>query len=52
MACTISDKEVGEETVSFTQECEYPDGTRILVRAMLEVGGGRILRQLDMVERR
>jgi hypothetical protein len=41
MTCTVSGEELGVEIVSFIQKCEYPDGTRILVRTTLELGGGR-----------
>jgi hypothetical protein len=51
MTCTVSGEELGVKIVSFIQKCEYPDGTRILVRTTLELGGGRILRQVDVVER-
>jgi ketosteroid isomerase-like protein len=31
--------------VAFTQSCAYPDGTRVFVSAMLELKGGKIVRQ-------
>jgi SnoaL-like domain len=39
-------KEVG---VRFREECEYPDGGRVVVETMLEVLDSRIVRQVDVV---
>ena len=39
----------GEGRAAFEEECEYPDGVRVVVRTTLEVGGGRISRQVDEV---
>jgi hypothetical protein len=50
MTCAVEGEDVEEGRISFSETCEYPDGTRILVRTTLELRGGRILRQLDVVE--
>jgi hypothetical protein len=42
---------VGEERVTFREVCEYPDGSRIVVETTLEVRGGEIVRQVDVVAR-
>lgn len=43
---------VGEEDgVRFREECEYPDGSRVVVETTLEVRGGEIVRQVDVVAR-
>jgi len=42
---------VSDDRVSFSEICEYPDGTRVVVKTTLELRGGRISRQLDVVER-
>ncbi|MBA3422965.1 MAG: nuclear transport factor 2 family protein [Rubrobacteraceae bacterium] len=47
----VEDEVAGEQRVEFSEVCEYPDGTRIVVRTALELGEGGILRQLDVVER-
>jgi hypothetical protein len=39
------------EIQRYLQAGEYQDGTRVLLRTTLELRGGRILRQLDVVER-
>jgi hypothetical protein len=52
MTCAIEGEIVfGEESVEFSEACEYQDGTWVLVRTTLGVHGGKILRQLDVVER-
>jgi hypothetical protein len=40
---------VGEDRVTFREECEYPDGGRVLVETTLEVRDGEIVRQVDVV---
>jgi hypothetical protein len=40
---------VGEERVTFREECEYPDGSRVTVETTLEVHGGKIVRQVEVV---
>ena len=43
---------VGEEDgVKYREECEYPDGSRVVVETMLEVRSGEIVRQVDVVTR-
>ena len=42
---------VGEKRVTFREVCEYPDGSRIVVETTLEVRGGEIVRQVDVVAR-
>lgn len=43
---------VGEEDgVRFQETCEYPDGSRVVVETTLEVRGGEIVRQVDVVAR-
>jgi len=40
---------VAGERVRFREVCEYPDGTRVVVETTLEVRGGKIVRQVDVV---
>ncbi|HET6312662.1 MAG TPA: nuclear transport factor 2 family protein, partial [Chloroflexia bacterium] len=40
---------VDEEQVTFEEACEYPDGSRLLVKTTLEVRDGNIVRQTDLV---
>ena len=35
--------------MTFLEECEYPDGGRVLIETTLEVRNGKILRQEDLV---
>jgi hypothetical protein len=40
---------VGEDGVRFWEACEYPDGSQVMVETTLEVHGGKIVRQVDVV---
>ena len=40
---------VGEDRVTYWEECEYPDGGRVLVETTLDVHDGKIVRQVDVV---
>jgi hypothetical protein len=42
---------VGEDWVTFREECEYLDGGRVLVKTTLEVRDRKIVRQVDVVTR-
>ncbi len=37
--------------MAFREACEYPDGSRVVVETTLEVRGGKIFRQADVVAR-
>jgi len=37
-----------ENRLAFTEACRYPDGSRVLCTAMLELDGGRIVRQTNL----
>jgi ketosteroid isomerase-like protein len=34
-----------EKALAFTQACTYPDGTKVFCSAMLDIAGGKIVRQ-------
>ena len=52
MTCmVVGEVDSDEDGVEFVEVCEYPDGARISVKTRLELEGGRISRQLDVVER-
>jgi hypothetical protein len=38
----------GNGTVSFMERCEYPDGSRVLASAVLDIDAGRIVRQEEI----
>jgi hypothetical protein len=40
---------IGDDGMAFWEACEYPDGGRVLVETTLEVHGGKIVRQVDVV---
>jgi hypothetical protein len=39
---------LGEERIAFNEECEYPDGTRVLAATTLEVRDGKIVGQVNV----
>ena len=43
------DAAVGEDRVTFREDCEYPDGGRVMVETALEVRDAKIVRQVDVV---
>jgi quercetin dioxygenase-like cupin family protein len=38
----------GDRSVSFMERCEYPDGSRVLASTVLDIDGGRIVRQEEV----
>lgn len=40
---------VGKDRVTFREVCEYQDGSRVRVATTLELRGGKIVRQVDVV---
>ncbi len=40
---------VSEDRVAYSEACEYPDGTRVLSTATLEVQDGKIARYVEVV---
>lgn len=48
MTHRIEREVVGEWRVAFNEECEYPDGTKVLCAATLEIEDGRIVRQFNV----
>jgi ketosteroid isomerase-like protein len=52
MTCRLQGEPVvGEGSVSFAQVCSCPSGAPVSVRTTLELAGGLIVRQTDVVER-
>lgn len=41
----IEQKVVGENSLAFTEVCKYPNGTRVLCAALLELQEGKIIQQ-------
>jgi hypothetical protein len=48
MTHRVENEVVGEDRVAFNEACEYPDGTRVLCAATLEVSDGKIIRQVNV----
>ena len=49
MTHRVENEVVGDGRAAFNWACEYPDGTRVLAAATVEVNDGKIVRQV-MVE--
>jgi hypothetical protein len=39
---------VGDASVAYVEECQYPNGTRVLCTAVLDLADGRIARQIGV----
>jgi ketosteroid isomerase-like protein len=39
---------VTETSLAYVEQCRYPDGTRVLCMAVLDLAGGRIVRQVGV----
>jgi ketosteroid isomerase-like protein len=51
MACAVRGEALfGERSVAFIEACRYGDGSAISVETVLEVAGGLIVRQIDVVQ--
>lgn len=48
MSHRLENTVVGDASAAYTEACEYPDGTRVLCAAVLELDGGRIVRQVGV----
>ena len=44
----IENEVIGEGRVAFNEACEYPDGTKVLCAATLDVRDGKIVRQVNV----
>lgn len=48
MTHRIENEVLGEDRVAFNEACEYPDGTKVLCAATLEVRGGKVVKQTNV----
>jgi ketosteroid isomerase-like protein len=46
---TVDDAIAGEDRAAATVTCEFPGGRKVLANAILELEGGRIVRERDVV---
>jgi ketosteroid isomerase-like protein len=44
----IQDEVISKSRVAFNEECEYPDGLKVLTATTLEVQGGKITHQISV----
>ena len=48
MTHRVENEVVGEDRVAFNEVCEYPNGTKVLCAATLDVRDGKITRQVNV----
>lgn len=48
MTHRVENEVIGEDRVAFNEACEYPDGTKVLCAATLEVRDGRVVKQTNV----
>ncbi len=48
MTHRIEREVLGEGRIAFNEECEYPDGTRVMAATTLEVRDGKIVGQVNV----
>jgi hypothetical protein len=48
MTHRVENEVVGDGRMSFTEACEYPDGTKVLGAVTCELRDGRISRQIEV----
>jgi len=48
MTHRVENEIVGDGRIAFFEACEYPDGTRVLGAETLELGDGKIVRQVNV----
>jgi hypothetical protein len=52
MSCLLEEEVlIGEESITFTEECRYQEVTLIRVKTTLEIADGLIVAQADVVQR-
>lgn len=48
MTHRMSGAVVGDGHLAYTDECEYPDGKRVLANATVEINNGKIVREVEV----
>lgn len=48
MTHRIEQEVVADDRLAFTEACQYPDGTRVLCAALLDLHDGKIIRQVGV----
>lgn len=48
MSHSVIDEVVGRNNLSFSEDCQYPDGTRVFGNITLELDGGMIVRETEV----
>jgi ketosteroid isomerase-like protein len=48
MTHKVIDEVVGSDRLSFSEDCEYPDGTHVYGNATIELRDGKIVREVEV----
>jgi len=48
MTHRVLDQVVGRDNLSFSEDCQYPDGTKVFGNITLELEGGMIVRETEV----
>jgi ketosteroid isomerase-like protein len=48
MTHKVIDEVVGSDRLSFSEDCEYPDGSHVYANATLELRDGKIVREVEV----
>lgn len=48
MTHQVVDEVIGRNNLSFSESCEYPDGTRVFGNFTVELDGGKIIRETEV----
>lgn len=48
MTHRVRDEVIGENGLSFSEDCEYPDGTRVFGNITVELKDGKIIRETEV----
>lgn len=48
MSHRVTDEVVGKNNLSFSEDCQYPDGTRVFGNISMELDGGMIVRETEV----
>lgn len=50
MTHKVQDEVIGDNKMSFTDSCQYPDGTKVFSSSTLEFRNGKIVREVEVQE--
>lgn len=48
MSHYVTKEIIGDNNFAYTEECEYPDGSKVFTNATVELRGGKIAREVEV----